>query len=93
MRDIIDNIEVKVTRLIDSYNKVCEDKLVLEKQKEDLTIQLTKQEEELLKLKDKIKLINISKSVDVSEEVVRESKLKINKYVREIDKCIALLNE
>ena len=42
MRDIIDNIEVKVTRLIDSYNKVCEDKLVLEKQKEDLTIQLTK---------------------------------------------------
>ena len=93
MRDIIDNIEVKVTRLIDSYNKVCGDKLVLEKQKEDLTIQLTKKEEELLKLKDKIKLINISKSVDVSEEVVRESKLKINKYVREIDKCIALLNE
>ena len=93
MRDIIDNIEVKVTSLISSYNKVCEDKLVLEKQKENLTIQLTKKEEELLKLKDKIKLINISKSVDVSEEVVRESKLKINKYVREIDKCIALLNE
>ena len=93
VRDIIDNIEGKVVKLITSYNKVCKEKLVLEKEKEDLIMQLTKKEEGLLELKEKIKLINISKSVDASEVELRDSKLKINKYVREIDKCIALLNK
>ena len=93
MREIIDNIEGKVVKLIASYNKVCKEKLVLEKEKEDLIIKLAKKEEDLLELKEKIKLINISKSVDASEEELRDSKLKINEYVREIDKCIALLNK
>ena len=37
--------------------------------------------------------MNISKSVDASKQEVKETRLKINEYVREIDKCIALLNK
>jgi hypothetical protein len=37
--------------------------------------------------------MNISKSVDASKEEVKSTRLKINEYVREIDKCIALLNK
>ena len=37
--------------------------------------------------------MNISKSVDVSNEDLQSTRLKINEYVREIDKCIALLNK
>ena len=44
------------------------------------------------KLKDKIKIISISKSVDASKSDIRLTKLKINEYIREIDKCIAQLN-
>ena len=47
---------------------------------------------EINALKDKIKIISISKSVDVSKGDIRQTKLKINEYIREIDKCIAQLN-
>ena len=38
------------------------------------------------------KIINISKTVDVSSDDIKNTRMKINSYVREIDKCIALLN-
>jgi len=44
-------------------------------------------------LEEKIKLMNISKSVDSSQGDIKATRLKINEYVREIDKCIALLNK
>ena len=43
-------------------------------------------------LNDKIKIMSISKSVDVSKNDIKQTKLKINEYIREIDKCIAQLN-
>jgi len=36
--------------------------------------------------------MSISKSVDASKGDIRLTKLKINEYIREIDKCIAQLN-
>ena len=54
---------------------------------------MKRKEEEISALKDKIKLMNISKSVETSKEEVKASRLKINEYVLEIDKCIALLNK
>ena len=46
------------------------------------------------KLEEKIKLLRITKSVSTQDEARnKESRQKINEYVREIDKCIALLNK
>ena len=44
-------------------------------------------------ISEKIKLINMSKVVSSSKEGNKKTKQKINDYVREIDKCIALLNK
>ena len=44
-------------------------------------------------LQEKVRLMKISKSVDTSQEDAKSTKLKINEYIREIDKCIALLNK
>ena len=51
------------------------------------------QEKKIFDLQDKVKLMNITKSVDRNQEDVKSTRLKINEYVREIDKCIALLNK
>ena len=47
----------------------------------------------ILELQNKVKLMNITKNVDSSKDEVKSTRLKINEYVREIDKCIALLNK
>ena len=44
-------------------------------------------------LEDKIKLLKISRSTSTPDlEKDKQSRQKINEYVREIDRCIALLN-
>ena len=93
MKDIINNIEVKLGKFIAKHQQLSNEKLVLEQENNDLSDELKKKEDEISTLQDKIKLMNISKSVDVSKEEVKASRLKINEYVREIDKCIALLNK
>ena len=93
MKDIINNIEVKLGKFITKHKQLSNEKLVLTQENNDLSNELRKKEDEILSLQDKIKLINISKSTEVSKEEVKASRLKINEYVREIDKCIALLNK
>ena len=93
MKDIINNIEVKLGKFIAKHQQLSNEKLILTQENNDLSDELKKKEDEISTLQDKIKLMNISKSVEVSKEEVKASRLKINEYVREIDKCIALLNK
>ena len=93
MKNIVNNIEVKLGKLIAKYQQIRQEKLVLHQENEDFVASLKLKEIEILNLQEKVKLMNISKSVDASKQDVKETRLKINEYVREIDKCIALLNK
>ena len=92
MKDIVNNIEVKLVKFIAKYELISKEKLLLQQENEASVAALKSKENEILSLQEKIKLMNISKSVDASKQEVKETRLKINEYVREIDKCIALLN-
>ena len=93
MKSVIENIEIKVIKLVEICNKLKLEKSILEKDNKDLMKQLNDSNNELISLKDKIKLMKISKSIDTSKHDLKASRLEINKYIREIDKCIALLNK
>ena len=93
MKSIVNNIEVKLGKLIAKYQQIRQEKLILQQENEDFVASLKLKEIEILNLQEKVKLMNISKSVDASKQEVKETRLKINEYVREIDKCIALLNK
>ena len=93
MKTIINNIEVKVRKLIAKYDELNTEKLDLQKNNNTLNVLLQEKESQIVALQDKVKLMNISKSVDTSKEEVKSTRLKIYEYVREIDKCIALLNK
>ena len=93
MNNIVNNIEVKLGKLIQKLKRVIQEKSILKKENDDFVVSLRLKEKEILNLQEKVKLMNISKSVDASKQEVKETRLKINEYVREIDKCIALLNK
>ena len=92
MKDIVNNIEVKLVKFIAKYELIRKEKLLLQQENDISVAALESKEKEILNLQEKIKLMNISKSGDASKQEVKETRLKINEYVREIDKCIALLN-
>lgn len=93
MKRVITDIEIKLVKLVDKYNQFKIDISNLQQDNDLLSARLNDKEGEIVALKEKIKLINISKSVDVNKEDVKSTRLKINEYVREIDRCIALLNK
>ena len=93
MKTIINSIEIKVGRFIEKYNQLQLEKSDLQENKDALNAKLQEKEKQIVVLQDKVKLMNISKSIDTPQEDVKATRLKINEYVREIDKCIALLNK
>ncbi len=93
MKTIINSIEVKLGKLIVKLGQLQLEKSDLQEDNDTLNSKLQEQEKKIVALQDKVKLMNISKSVDIDKDDVRSTRLKINEYVREIDKCIALLNK
>ena len=93
MKKIVESIESKIKRVITLYEK-------LKKDKEKLTLENTQLEQKvsdyqlkLKKLQEDLQILKISKSVNISKEELKNNRQKINKYVREIDRCIELLNK
>ncbi len=93
MKDIVNSIEQKLHKFIVKYKQLHEEKDKIEQDYNNLSDKLESYEDEMKSLQEKIRLMKISKSVDTSKEDAKSTKLKINEYIREIDKCIALLNK
>jgi len=93
VENFINKIEKKITLLIKKYTSVKEEKITLERKNNVLVVELEQKAKQIKLLEERIKIMKISKSVDSSSEDVHKTKHKINQYVREIDKCLVLLNK
>ena len=93
MKAIIQNIVDKLEKLVKNYKDLQVENSKLQKDNDALKVRLQEKEDSIVSLQDKVKLMNISKSIDTDKDGIKATRLKINEYVREIDKCIALLNK
>jgi len=89
--EIIDTLESRIEKLFQKINR-------LEKQNEALQQELNKSErivetqsEEIAAIKSQYETLRIANSLLGSEENKRDTKLKINSLIREIDYCIEQL--
>ena len=94
MKNLVGNIENKVNKLIQLYQSAQKEKEETLTDNNQLISDLSDKDKTIKSLEEKIKLLRITKSVSAqNDERNKESRQKINEYVREIDKCIALLNK
>jgi len=91
--EIIDTLESKIEKLFGKINS-------LEKNNQDLKIELTKaaqikhtQYQEIDALKTQYETLKMANTLLGSEDNKRDTKLKINSLIREIDYCIAQLSD
>ena len=91
--EIIDTLENKIGKLFIKINS-------LEKNNQDLKIELTNaaqiiqnQSKEIEGLKSQYETLKIANGLLGSDDNKRETKLKINSLIREIDYCIAQLSD
>ncbi len=85
-------LEVKLKDLLVRYEFLIEENEVLLQQNGKLQILLSEKEQQLEEQKKQFDLLKVAKTMEGSNEDSRNTKLKINALIREIDKCILLLN-
>lgn len=89
---IILSLQSKVKKLILLHQKNQEENEKLFKEREILLKLIEEHKNTIIKLEENNKVIKLAKTLSETKENKVEVKLKINELVREIDKCIALLN-
>lgn len=92
INELVDGIHAKVKRLIILNNDLNSENGLLKKKQTELLREIGDQKTEIENLKEKYNFLKIAKSVKHSEGNA-EIKKKIEELVREIDKCIGLLNK
>jgi hypothetical protein len=90
--DIVFKLKAKVYRLISTYESLKEKHAEALNQVAQFEKELASKEKELKVLRNENEKLKLAKAFTSSDES-KEAKLQISKIVREIDKCIALLNK
>lgn len=91
--ELISQFEIKLKKLISENKSLKEDNNMLKSELESKHSDLIKDHHDFLVLQKKHEHLRIAKQIASTEEEKLEMKQKIAKLVREIDKCLSLLNE
>jgi hypothetical protein len=91
--DLINSLKDKIFRLILLYEEEKRKNEVLSKDKEYLDVQLSEKKKVIEELNLKYENLKLGKLMELSGTDIHDARIKINRIVREIDHCIALLNK
>ncbi len=89
---LVNGIAEKLKKLVANHNHLIKENSELKQEQKSLIENLENQKKLIEQLKEKNRNLKISKSVKL-EEGNEDVKNKIDELVREIDKCIGLLNK
>ncbi|MBA9074508.1 chromosome segregation ATPase [Flavobacterium gossypii] len=90
---IIDTLESRLEKLIAKIEGLEKTSRELQQELNQAAIVMQKQSKEIETLKSQHDTLRIANSLLGSEENKRDTKLKINSLIREIDYCIAQLSD
>lgn len=90
--DTFDQLQMRIRQVVELYKKERTENEQLKKKGVELEERLKLDDNRLIDLEEKYNKLKISKALIASSNDVHDAKLKVNRMVREIDKCIALLN-
>lgn len=86
-------IRGRVVEVVQENGSLKRENLLLSQELEALNKTIALQKNALAELKEENKLIKLAKEMSMSGSDVHDLKIKINELVRDIDRCIDLLNE
>ncbi|MCW3114423.1 MAG: hypothetical protein JWR18_2819 [Segetibacter sp.] len=91
MQEQIQRIDIKVQQLLKEYNASQKEIQRLQKENEHLSKQLQSQTEQAKQLHQKVDAQTFSGS-NMEDKAKRDLEKRINTYLKDIDKCLALLH-
>tara|TARA_B100000427_G_scaffold318873_1_gene316516 strand:+ start:553 stop:846 length:294 start_codon:yes stop_codon:yes gene_type:complete len=90
----ISALKKQISLLLSKYQELTVSHDVLHHEKSNLLERVKSLENEIQELKKHVEVAHVVKGISVKEgESAGFARLKVNNLIREIDKCISLLNE
>ena len=93
LSQIVDALEIKIEKLAQKLDMLQKENQELENEVSRSALALNRQSEEITLLKQQSESLRMANSLLGSDDNKRETKLKINSLIREIDYCIAQLSD
>ena len=90
--DALELLQQRVQRVLELYSSRKSENEQLIRQNKELEERIRLDQEKVKDIEEKYNKLKISKALIANSNDVHDAKLKVNRLVREIDKCIALLN-
>jgi hypothetical protein len=90
---VVNLVENKLKILLENFNFLKEENDLLFNKLTVLENKISKEKQLFNELEKKYQALKIAKTIEGSKENSRETKLKINALIREIDNCITQLSE
>ena len=91
--EAIQLLEVKLKIILSNYDFLKNENHILLQNNTTLHHQLLEKEQKLVDQKKEFDILKIAKAIEGSGTDTKNTKLKINTLIREIDKCIVQLQE
>ena len=90
---IID-LKKKIDFLISGYNQQKEKNIILDNEKTVLLAKISDLETEIQTLKKRAEIVDMAKGIGVKDDhSISFARSRVNTLIRQIDKCISLMNE
>jgi len=93
LSEIVDALEIKLEKLAQRLDRLQSENRELENEVSRSALALNRQSEEITLLKQQNESLRMANSLLGSDDNKRDTKLKINSLIREIDYCIAQLSD
>ena len=90
--NVVDRIESKVLEMRNELENCKNENAQIKQENQSLASQLEEHKNRLGDLQEQNKVVKIARSVVLDEDDRKEQRKRLNEMVREIDKCIALIN-
>lgn len=90
---VIDGIKVKVDRLVEDNRRLRDEAAKLVAQRDKLKASNRDLEQQIAKLESRIGVLELREGMGGNPEDNKIARARVNRLMREVDKCIALLNK
>lgn len=93
LTELVDSLENKLGELLQKYKRLEQDHAVLLKDFNSIQVDNRELQEALVASESKIQTLKAANALLGSNDFKKETKLRINSLIREIDQCIVQLSE
>ena len=92
-RIVLDRLKGRIERIISSYESAVFENRELKEKLATSQQELETSKKTIKELTEKLEMLQLANAFKGSSQDIKEAKLRIARIVREIDKCISLLND